>query len=215
MGEEFGEDRRLFLKQCVSSAGKTVSEYYRAAESPSTPDSTKTAPTGIGAGWLRPPGAVEEELFLERCTRCADCLHACPFASIQKDPATGYPIIVAKETPCYICAELPCIAACSTKALLPIADPTKVRMGLAVVSRDDCTAGQGCQSCVARCPVEALSIVECDDPYLVVEQGKCVGCGICEETCSTVNDQIAITVISGRTSKDSPHSDPRPAARPT
>jgi len=114
-----------------------------------------------------------------------------------------------------LCAELPCIAACSTKALLPIADPTKVRMGLAVVSRDDCTAGQGCQSCVARCPVEALSIVECDDPYLVVEQGKCVGCGICEETCSTVNDQIAITVISGRTSKDSPHSDPRPAARPT
>jgi ferredoxin-type protein NapG len=109
-----------------------------------------------------------------------------------------YPIIIAKESPCYLCPELPCIAACLTKALLPLKDPSKVRMGLAVVSRDDCTADQGCQSCVARCPVEALS-TNFNDLYPVVDEAKCVGCGMCEETCSTVNDRIAITVISERT----------------
>jgi len=203
--------RRDFLKDSVVSVAKAAQEFAKhQAVVPEQP-----APPPMRTDWLRPPGAADEALFLERCTQCGDCAKVCPYGSITFHPQNGTPVIFADQMPCYLCAELPCIAACSTKALLPIADPTKVRMGLAVVSRDDCTAGQGCQSCVARCPVEALSIVECDDPYLVVEQGKCVGCGICEETCSTVNDQIAITVISGRTSKDSPHSDPRPAARPT
>jgi ferredoxin-type protein NapG len=207
MGEPLDGDRRLFLKQFMFSLGKTVYEYHQETASPSKPDSTKKVPARVGTGCLRPPGAVEEELFLQRCTRCGDCLPACPFGSIQKEPATGYPIIVAKETPCYLCPEFPCISACSTTALLPIEDPTKVRMGLAVVSRDDCLADQGCRSCVARCPVEALSVVDCSEPYPVVEQEKCVGCGICEETCSTVNDQIAITVLSDRPNKAIPHSD--------
>lgn len=192
------------------SAGKTAYEFYQETKSSSTPGTTEQVPTSIGTGWLRPPGAVEEGLFLERCTQCGDCLRACPFTSIENDPATGYPTIVAKNSPCYLCPEFPCIAACPTKALLPVGDPTKVRMGLAMVRRDDCAADQGCRSCVGRCPVEALSVgrEEGDDPYPVVEEQKCVGCGICEEECSTVNDRIAITVISDRPLRASPHSDP-------
>jgi ferredoxin-type protein NapG len=207
MEEEHDRKRRLFLQQSILSLGKTVFTYYQETQSLSKPDSIKQEPTSAETRWLRPPGAVGEELFLELCTRCGDCLPACPFGSITKDQATGFPIIVAKESPCYLCAEFPCIAACSTKALLPVGDPTRVRMGLAVVSRDDCVADQGCQSCIARCPVEALSVVDFSDPYPVVEQGKCVGCGICEETCSTVNDHIAIIVVSNP-NQTSPQSKP-------
>jgi ferredoxin-type protein NapG len=197
MAEEFDRERREFLKQSALSVGKTVYEYYeQQKETPAAP-APQEPPVKVRADWLRPPGAVDEELFLDRCTKCGDCLPACPYESIKTDPATGYPILFANESPCHLCDDFPCIAACETEALLPVGDRTEVRMGMAVVSRADCTADQGCQFCLAKCPVGALS-VDFIDPYPVVDQEKCVGCGICEQVCSGVNDRIAIKVISGR-----------------
>lgn len=197
MAAEFDKERREFLKQSVLSVGKTVYEYYeQQKETPATP-APQEPQVKVRVDWLRPPGAVEEELFLDRCTKCGDCLPACPYESIKKDLATGYPVIFANESPCHLCDDFPCIAACETEALLPVGDRTEVRMGVAVVSRADCTADQGCRFCLAKCPVEALS-VDFIDPYPVVDQDKCVGCGICEQVCSGVNDRIAIKVISGR-----------------
>lgn len=197
MAEEFDKERREFLKQSVLSVGKTVYEYYEQQKDAPAEVGPAAPPVKSRVDWLRPPGAVEEELFLDRCTKCGDCLPACPYGSIKKDRATGYPVIFANESPCYLCDDFPCIAACETEALLPVGDRTEVRMGLAVVSRADCTADQGCRFCLAKCPVGALS-VDFLDPYPVVDQEKCVGCGICEQVCSGVNDRIAIKVISGR-----------------
>jgi ferredoxin-type protein NapG len=197
MAEDFDKERREFLKESVLSVGKTVYEYYEQQKETLAEPVPKEPPVKVRLDWLRPPGAVEEELFLDRCTRCGDCLPACPYGSIKKDPATGYPVIFANESPCYLCEDFPCIAACGEDALVPVGDRAEVRMGLAVVSRADCTADQGCRFCLAQCPVGALSI-DFTDPYPVVDQGKCVGCGICEQVCSTVNDRIAIKVISGR-----------------
>jgi len=197
MAEEFNKERREFLKQSALSVGKTVYEYYeQQKETPAVP-APQEPQVKVRVDWLRPPGAVEEELFLDRCTKCGDCLPACPYESIKKDLATGYPVIFANESPCHLCDDFPCIAVCETEALLPVGNRTEVRMGVAVVSRADCTADQGCQFCLAKCPVEALS-VDFIDPYPVVDQRKCVGCGICEQVCSGVNDHIAIKVISGR-----------------
>ena len=70
-------------------------------------------------------------------------------------------------------------------------------MGLAVVSHRDCTAGQGCHACVARCPTNALAI-NFETFRLVVTADRCVGCGICEQTCRTVNDTLAIRVVPAR-----------------
>src|SRR2546422_6452373 len=134
MGGDFDKDRREFLKQSVMSVGKTVYEYYQQQKETASETGPKESPVKIRTDWLRPPGAVDETLFLDRCTRCGDCLPACPYGSIKKDVATGYPVIFANESPCYLCEDFPCIAACETEALLPVGDRTDVRMGLAVVS---------------------------------------------------------------------------------
>jgi ferredoxin-type protein NapG len=196
MDNEFDNDRRHFIKHSVWSMGKAVYEYYE--QQKDTPAAPASAPPKYRTDWLRPPGAVAEAEFLDRCTRCGDCLPACPYGSIKTDPANGYPIIFASESPCYLCNDFPCVAACETEALVPLAALPDVQMGLAVLNQTLCTADQGCRFCLAKCPTEALSVVGFEDPYPVVDQEKCVGCGICEQVCSTVNDKVAIKVFSGR-----------------
>jgi ferredoxin-type protein NapG len=188
--------RRQFLKQSVWSMGKAVYEYYE--QQKETPQKPECVPQKFRTDWLRPPGAVEEGLFLERCTLCGDCLPACPYGSIKKDPANGYPVIFANESPCQLCDDFPCVAACATEALLPLGDRTEVRMGLAVVNSATCTADQGCRFCLSRCPCDAITVVGFEESYPTVDQEKCVGCGICEQVCATVNDKVAIRVFSGR-----------------
>jgi ferredoxin-type protein NapG len=198
MSEEPDKARRQFIKQSVWSMGKAVYEYYE--QQKDTPVVPAPATEKFRTDWLRPPGAVEEALFLDRCTRCGDCLPACPYGSVKKDPATGYPVIFANESPCFLCDDFPCIAACETEALLPVGERRDVQMGLAIITQANCTADQGCQFCIAKCPTEALSVVGFEDPYPLVDQEKCVGCGVCEQVCSTVNDKIAIKVFAGRPS---------------
>ena len=146
---------------------------------------------------MRPPGAVGEALFLDRCTRCSDCMKACPPGAIISDITNGSPVIFANEIACELCDDFPCIAACATDALVPVTDGFKVRMGIATVAHRVCTAGQGCHACVSKCPVEALSM-DFTAMRLVVAEERCVGCGMCEQICKTVNDRLAIKVVPAR-----------------
>jgi ferredoxin-type protein NapG len=152
--------------------------------------------------WLRPPGAVGEAIFLERCTKCSDCMKVCPHESIviHQD---GTPVIYPDQMPCYLCDDTPCIAACATEALLPLGSVTEARMGVAVINHRLCTAGQGCHACVSKCPTDALTM-DFDAQRLVVAVERCVGCGMCEHVCRTVNDHIAIRVTPFRL-MESPH----------
>src|SRR5712692_4488244 len=175
MGGDFDKDRREFLKQSVLSVGKTVYEYYQQQKEAPSETGPKESPVKVRTDWLRPPGAVDEELFLDRCTRCGDCLPACPYGSIKKDVATGYPVIFANESPCYLCEDFPCIAACETEALLPVGDRTEVRMGVGVGSPGDWTAEPGWRFWPAECPVGGL-LVYFIRPLSGVEGGKSVGC---------------------------------------
>src|SRR6266487_424785 len=205
MAETPDNGRRQFLKQSVWSMGKAVYEYYeQQKEGEKVP--VPAPPEKFRTDWLRPPGAVEEILLLERCTRCGDCLPACPYGSIKKDPANDYPVLFANESPCFLCDDFPCIAACETEALVPVEHRAEVCMGLAVVNPATCTADQGCRFCIAKCPTEALAVIGFEDPYPIVDQDKCVGCGICEQVCSTVNDKIAIKVFTGRAIGANPSS---------
>ncbi|MDH4195667.1 MAG: 4Fe-4S dicluster domain-containing protein [Nitrospirota bacterium] len=184
--------RRTFLRHSAISIGATVHEFVKHRDAPSP--IKKEPPVSEKTGWLRPPGAVVEKLFLERCTGCADCVEVCPHDAIQALSSNGTPVIYPEESPCQLCEDLPCIKVCETEALLPVAGRFQVNMGVAKVWSKMCTAGNGCNACVSKCPTEALSM----DFALYdihVDEAVCVGCGVCQYICGTVNDRTAIRIV--------------------
>jgi ferredoxin-type protein NapG len=115
----------------------------------------------------------------------------------------GTPVLFPDQVPCYLCDDVPCIAVCATEALLPVAGTQDIRMGLAVVNHRLCTAGQGCHACVSKCPTNALAM-DFNVQHLVVAAERCVGCGMCEQICRTVNDHIAIKIHPSRSMEPFP-----------
>ena len=72
---------------------------------------------------IRPPGALGEDDFLSACIRCGLCARDCPYDTLklaelgEDGPATGTPYFTARDIPCEMCDDIPCVAACPTGAL--------------------------------------------------------------------------------------------------
>nr|NIQ03971.1 hypothetical protein [Nitrospinaceae bacterium]NIR57821.1 hypothetical protein [Nitrospinaceae bacterium]NIS88284.1 hypothetical protein [Nitrospinaceae bacterium]NIT85161.1 hypothetical protein [Nitrospinaceae bacterium]NIU99532.1 hypothetical protein [Nitrospinaceae bacterium] len=149
---------------------------------------------------IRPPGAISEQAFLQACTRCDKCIHACPKDAIQKVPKElGFlimntPYIDPKKNPCVMCDDLPCISACEDEALLPVDSKYDVNMGYAILDKDKCQAygHTFCQQCLIDCPIPGAITQE--DMKPVFHKNVCTGCGVCVMSCSTVNIPVAIKI---------------------
>src|SRR4051812_15899284 len=163
---------------------------------------TYTPPTAPPTAWLRPPGALEEQKFLDTCSRCGTCVSVCPAQAIKIDGTGalggGRPYIVASEMPCVACDSLACMKECPSGALV-FTPLIEIDMGTAVWQEQFCVRSRGeeCRICVDRCPLGEAAITIEARSIKVIEEG-CIGCGVCEHQCPTSPKSITITPKSAR-----------------
>ena len=164
------------------------------------------------ASVIRPPGAIAEEDFVNRCVRCGNCMKVCPTNALhpvmlqaglegiwtpQVLPEIGY-----CEYRCALCGRT-----CPTGALpaLTPEEKSRTKLGTAVIDQSIClpwAEGKECLVCQEHCPVSEKAI-KLDTyaggpakPY--VDEYLCVGCGICQNKCP-VRPARAIRVTSDGT----------------
>lgn len=185
-------DRRSFLKR---GAQKTAEQAVDIIEKRVKEQARR---------WIRPPWAAAELDLLLRCTRCGDCITACPQdvifslrASLGVEVA-GTPALDLGHKACLLCDDWPCVNACETGALaLPELDNGETatpKLAIARIKQGDCLPFNGpeCGACEGSCPIPgALSWTECKPR---IDPALCVGCGQCRSAC--VLNPAAITLHS-------------------
>ena len=151
---------------------------------------------------VRPPGALKEADFQAACVRCGLCVRDCPYdilalATAGQPVAMGTPFFVARDKPCEMCEDIPCVKACPTGALdHGLTDIRKAKMGLAVlIDHENCLnhLGLRCDICYRVCPVidQAITLDQQRNERTgghamfipVVHAEACTGCGKCEKAC--------------------------------
>ena len=166
---------------------------------------------------IRPPGALPEDEFLTRCTRCGECMRVCIANGLQPSflegglPALWSPVLVPRlgycEYNCTLCGQV-----CPTGAVkrLKAHDKHKIKIGLAEFDRNHCLPWKGdsdCIVCEEHCPTPEKAIKLREEkvvtmtgevktfkrPY--VDEKLCVGCGICENKCP-LTDRAGVRVTS-------------------
>lgn len=172
---------------------------------------------------IRPPGAVAEEDFINRCIRCGQCMRVCPNNALHPTflesglEGMWTPILIARigycEPTCTLCGRV-----CPTGALVELTVKEKVgdeetkpnRIGTAFFDRGRClpwAMAKPCIVCEEWCPTSPKSIYLKDEivtdsqgrevkvklPY--IDPDLCTGCGACEYACPVV-DKAAVYVTS-------------------
>ncbi len=187
---------------------------------------------------LRPPGALKEPDFLATCIKCGMCVEACAnrntkpknakptliLAKTGSNRPIGTPYFIARDEPCYMCPEIPCVPVCPTGALdenlvttKNKLDINKANMGLAVIDKQSCIAFWGiqCDACYRACPLleKAITIVYEKNQrtgkhsYMkpVVHADHCTGCGLCELACVTEKPAIFVLPLQVALGKAGDH----------
>jgi ferredoxin-type protein NapG len=93
----------------------------------------------IPTEFARPPGALPDSAAFERaCTRCGDCVIACPYGVIFTLGGSSGPLIDPGSVACQLCPDMPCIAACDEGALEPLPENSLPKFGQAEVIAGAC-----------------------------------------------------------------------------
>ncbi|MBV1960378.1 MAG: 4Fe-4S binding protein [Immundisolibacteraceae bacterium] len=159
--------------------------------------------------WIRPPFAIAELDFLLSCSRCGDCIAACPHQVVFALPArlgakvVGTPALDLLNKGCHLCSDWPCVEACNETALAlpetnpaetppPESDPPKPaltpqllppKLATLTINVETCLPYQGpeCGACDNSCPLPGA--LRWDGVRPVIDDEKCVGCGLCRQAC--------------------------------
>ncbi|HHC72582.1 MAG TPA: ferredoxin-type protein NapF [Thiotrichales bacterium] len=131
---------------------------------------------------LLPPWSVDPQRFLSLCTRCGDCLEACP-EGILSMVGGGYPEVRFDRGECTFCGE--CAEVCRPGALRAEGEPWRLR---AVVGAECLVhGGVACQVCGDHCDAGAIRFIHRAGrmPAPVLDRDACNGCGACYAPCPT------------------------------
>lgn len=176
---------------------------------------------------LRPPGALPEEKFLQKCIKCGECMKACPTNALQPalteagPEGLWTPMLVPKIGYCeYYCSL--CTQVCPTGAIkeLKIEEKVQTKIGTSWINRNRCipyVLGKPCIVCEEHCPTspKAIKFVMVDTKLPdgtiatqkapVIDPTLCIGCGVCENKCPVVDEPgIYVTSVGEkRSSKNS------------
>jgi polyferredoxin len=172
---------------------------------------------------IRPPGALKEDEFLDRCIRCGECVRICSTsgAGLQITALeSGWeglctPALITPmgycEYNCNLCGKV-----CATGAIqsLTLEQKHEVKMGTAHFDKTRCIPwyyGDNCMVCEEHCPVSPKAIqfttqsittidgrrAEIFLPF--VDEALCVGCGICSKVCPVVGEKGIYLTSDGET----------------
>jgi ferredoxin len=171
---------------------------------------------------IRPPGAVEENKFLDICLRCEECVKACSSTGACLQPAgvdygwSGFWSPRANmragycEYSCILCGQV-----CPSGAIKLLTEEVKQKqvIGLGMINTTTCipwATGVDCIVCEEHCPTPKKAIlfrlgaVTLLDgvkegvklPY--VDTSLCIGCGICETKCPVVGESAIRVTNEGQ-----------------
>ncbi len=125
--------------------------------------------------------------FLSHCTRCGECIPACPHGTIfplraHTGVAVNTPALDLINKACHLCDDFPCISACETDALNLILKED-LKFAKVEINTSTCLPylGPECGVCISVCPVPGAITVNLTTPE--IDQKICIGCAICREAC--------------------------------
>ena len=130
----------------------------------------------------RPPWALDEAEFVNRCSRCDACIQACP-TGVLRAADGGYPTVDFSLGECTFCGE--CVTACKDRALLRTPDAPAWSMRARLDERCVATKGVECRICGENCEAGAIrfrpALGGISRPEL--DATPCTGCGACVAPC--------------------------------
>lgn len=132
---------------------------------------------------MRPPWSLRpDDAFVTACTRCGDCVRACPEKVLFTGDG-GFPEIRFSTSGCTLCGE--CDRACPTDAIdragAGEAFAWRVQVSPACLARH----GVECRVCGDACDTRALRFVPAPGgiAQMRISPADCSGCGACLPTC--------------------------------
>ena len=131
---------------------------------------------------FRPPWSVLEARFVDACSRCDDCVKACP-TSLLKRGDGGFPVADFSAAACTFCGD--CAKACKTGAIAtdtsqePWQFTIRIGEGCLAHQRVECrVCGEMCEARAIRFPLMAGGVSRPE-----VDSSACTGCGACLAPC--------------------------------
>lgn len=130
----------------------------------------------------RPPWAGAEADFTARCSRCGDCLSACPTGILRKGEG-GFPVVDFSRGECTFCGD--CVNACMPGALRRL--DGQAPWSLSARIGEACLAQRGveCRICGEACAVAAIRFRPRAGGVALpqLSHEACTGCGACLAPC--------------------------------